>query len=892
MSTFPQLSNIDSKIVNNLKFGTKAGLNASQRICWIRVFSGAKTGAAEGLVISSNMNYGTFNPSTTNNAGFVYGNSVSGGTFGNTWAGGALISSGGPLRPSPGITGLQIKEGKDQISRECTLSLECFSLEQMELMQRYFLEPGYSLCIEYGWNSNVGLAQKMPNIGSADILAAAASRNLNGNNLHQRRVDSLGDYDTFLGFIVGGNVQSDDDKWKISVKLRGAPGMPTFLQSQNKTLKINSDGTIEEKEGEPILYDIADTISPAAGEDVRKNRRFKNMYNQLPTTRQIEAVRDLLTTNKVNWYDFINFDAAVNKAITTYSSPGFFARTFTSASETVTVGKAKIEKEKLFSTNKYIRFELAIDILNRNGEFSDYILAGKKLPITIDISNAKIGAFPNMFSTKDSKLIIPGYMPDFSAYFLNSGKITQKAGGRFEVEGQKDAFEVVDNKLPTVGAFVQTEDTSLGPSHTEKGNYWGYLKNLYINFEVFRTKLEQKNKTIREVLLDMLNEMSSAVNSFWNFQVVEQQDKEGNIILSVVDENWIGKKTDGSVQFYHSGPYSIFLDASIDIALPSEMTNQIISRRLSLANNPDEPIVGVGGFFESQTDLFLTSYTDSNGNPKKILTEDEKKKEDEAAAAAAAAAAAEDKKLPSEKTQEKISASNTRDSAIDKEKSALYTNQRKLVKDLDLVDGTVAWNDYDIDGDEVLDPVKKAQIDAQIKAIDTKIAALDAEKTANKAAREILETQKKEEKKTEEDADGEIAAKAIGDNLEKIDVVPKVDLDTIPEKIGPIENPSVLKQTFQIFCMDDEPLFDRLKNDAFANKNKGTTAKGLSHPLPIKYTFKVLGTSGFRRGDTFNILGIPTKYAKHGLFQIIEIEHNVSGMTWTTSITGQYRQMQ
>ncbi len=82
------------------------------------------------------------------------------------------------------------------------------------------------------------------------------------------------------------------------------------------------------------------------------------------------------------------------------------------------------------------------------------------------------------------------------------------------------------------------------------------------------------------------------------------------------------------------------------------------------------------------------------------------------------------------------------------------------------------------------------------------------------------------------------------------------------------------------------------KNDAFANKNKGTTAKGLSHPLPIKYTFKVLGTSGFRRGDTFNIIGIPTKYQRHGLFQITEIEHNVGGMAWTTSVTGQYRQMQ
>jgi len=905
MSTFPELSNIDPKIINNLQTGTKAGMRASQRVCWIRVFSGAKTGTAEGLIISSNMNYGTFNPSTTNNAGFVYGNSVSGGTFGTTWNGAALLSAGGPLRPSPGITDLQIKEGKDQISRECTLSLECFSLEQMELMQRYFLEPGYSLCIEYGWNSNEGITQKMPNIGTQAILTAAAERNLNGNNLHKRRVDSLGDYDTFLGFIVGGNVQSDNDKWKISVKLRGAPGMPTFLQSQNKTLQINSDGTIIETPGEPVLYDISDTITTATieGDDVRRNRRFKNMFNQLPTTRQIEAVRGLLNKNRngiamVQWYDFINFDAAVNSAITTYSAPGWWARTVGGAtSDTITVGKAKIEKEKLFSTNKYIRFELAIDILNRNGEFSDYILAGKKLPITIDISNAKIGAFPNMFSTKASKLVIPGFMPDFSAYFLNAGVITQKAGGVFVQAGDAGTkeFPIVDNHIPTIGSFVQTTDTTIGPAHTEKGGYWGYLKNLYINFEVFRSKMEQKNKNIREVLLDMLNEMSSAVNSFWNFQVVEQQDKDGNIILSVVDENWIGKKKGGSVQFYHSGPYSIFLDANIDIALPSEMTNQIISRRLALANNPDEPIVGVGGFFESATDLFLTSYTDSNGNPKKVLTQAEKDAQD--AAATAAAAAAEDKKKPSEKTQEKIAQSAAAEQTLRNEITAIRDKYAKeqgarqaFVEGLQTVGNAIA-NLVRSPAEIAAAAEAEAAKDLAEKKRDAEIAAVEAKIAAIKTQTEALRKQKDEELKTELDADGEIAAKAIGANLEKIDVVPLVEKSDLLN-IGEIQDTDVLKQNFTIFCMDDEPLFDKLKNDAFANKNKGTTEKGLSHPLPIKYTFKVLGTSGFRRGDTFNIIGIPTKYAKHGLFQITEIEHNVSGMTWTTTVTGQYRQTQ
>jgi len=327
------------------------------------------------------------------------------------------------------------------------------------------------------------------------------------------------------------------------------------------------------------------------------------------------------------------------------------------------------------------------------------------------------------------------------------------------------------------------------------------------------------------------------------------------------------------------------------------MTNQIISRRLSLANNPDEPIVGVGGFFESQTDLFLTSYTDSNGNPKKILSEDDKRKEDEAAAAAAAAAAAEDKKKPSEKTQEKIVKSTATEQALKDQITAIradYTNRgarQAFVEGLQEAGDLAAQlirTDAEIAAAVEAEKIKDAledKRDAAIKVVEDKIAA-------EKAAREILEKQKKEEEKTEEDKDGEIAAKAIAANLEKIDVVPKVDLDTIPEDLGEISSPKVLKEKFQLFCMDDEPLFDRLKNDAFANKNKGTTEKGLSHPLPIKYTFKVLGTSGFRRGDTFNIIGIPTKYAKHGLFQIIEIEHNVSGMTWTTSVTGQYRQMQ
>ena len=51
-----------------------------------------------------------------------------------------------------------------------------------------------------------------------------------------------------------------------------------------------------------------------------------------------------------------------------------------------------------------------------------------------------------------------------------------------------------------------------------------------------------------------------------------------------------------------------------------------------------------------------------------------------------------------------------------------------------------------------------------------------------------------------------------------------------------------------------------------------------------------MGKSGLRRGDVFNIRGIPERYAKNGFFQIINIEQNIEGNLWTTTVTGQYRQ--
>ena len=946
---WPQLTNINDSIYNNLISGSKAGMAANTRIPWVRVFSGAQislnTGKVanvkgkdgkdvvdkdgkvvtapirkplNGLILSSAQTAEIFKPAGESKLS-AYGDSISSGDMGVSFDIGSngnnvAVSSGfgSALRPSPIVTGIEIKEGKDQISRECTLNLRAFTLEQMESIQTYFLEPGYSLCIEYGWNSDTALTKLINTKGGSDsIITQAVERNLNYDLLHLLRVSSLGDYDTFLGFIVGGTVSSDNDKWNISVKLRGAPGLPTFLQTQNKTLEFDTNGDIVDKPGEPTPYGVSETeIESAGAEDgsiLMRDRRFKNMFNQLPASRQTDAVKKLMTAT--NSQDYLNFDAAVNKSITTYANPGWIARNFGGADNEIKVGSATIEKEKLFSKNKYIRFDLAVKILNTNSQFTAYKMGGKEVSVQFDISKAKIGAFPKMFSTKPSKLIITGWMPDFAVYFLNDGQIDQLKGGALRSVNTGTTYGSADNRVPgTQTQFV--EQVALTPEIdgdglSENAGYWGYLKNLYINFDVFVEKLQQKNKSIREVFVDMLNEMSSAVNSFWNFQIVEGKLTNGKIIITVMDENWIGKNTLPVKHFFHSGPSSVFLDATIDISVPSEMTNQIISRRLALANNPDEAIVGVGGFFNSNTDLFLNATTNSDGKPRKRLTETEK--------AAADAAKAEEKeeaeKKPSEKTKEEIASKDTtvtantaeikklklqKDAIIAKysgNKSKARQNVVEGVQTLYNAAANIFRTDAEIAEAERIEKEKddaEDARDAEIAVVEKRIDELQA--ANNKIQEEknkLEETAKEEEEKEEKDAE-ENKKSALSNNLAKIDVLPKPSISSLPpDSIGDITDIETLKETFSIYCLNDEPFFDRMKNDAFNAKKKTGT---LSHPLPIKYNFKIMGTSGIRRGDTFNIIGIPEKYRRHGLFQVTQLEQNLEDMSWTTNITGEYRQ--
>ena len=851
---WPHLSNIDSKIANKIRSRANT-IQSSKLNVWMRVFAGA----GNGLILSSNNNFELFK--AAGQGASVYGSPTSVGTIGYNWSG-APVAGGTDrgLRPSPGIISFEVKEGKDQISKEATLGIKCFSLQQMEAIQKYFLEPGYTICVEWGWNTDNGGIKMMDAAGPANIVKQATERNLNYDTLNKLRVDSGGEYDTFFGFIVGGNVTNEGEQFNVNVKLRGAPGLPTYLQSQQHIQLKDKAGTIfnvgqaaKVPPYEPELLDSTNTDTNA--------RTWNNMYNQLPSHRQIQHVIDYATSTSA--YDFINMDKAVTDAMVTDSNGGFwsFDRPLfgeKGSGPTVDVAGQDIPKEKLWSPHNYITMDLAVEILNRNGGLDEYKFGDKSVKARINIKTAAIGAFRYMFSTKSSALIIPGELPDFRQYFWNRGEITQKEKGVLAVAGLSDALPI--NNSINKRSFVQSTPLDINTPNKkikEAPFFWGYLRNLYVNFDMFVEKLNQPNKTIREVLLDILNEMSSAVNNFWNFQLVETQAEadnkalgitKGDIIITVVDENWVGKKTEPNDEYFsHSGNLCPFLESTLDLSIPSEMAAQIVSQRLGRVTQPSMPYLSTGGFFASEADLF-------SKDPKLLANPLTSKQIANAQAAAQLAAAAAKPLSPQDAAKQRL----------------------RLARD------AKKQNDIDL-----------ANLNAQIQlATGAAKTNLQNQYNAKWAAGVQLDKDIAKAKVDSEKAyQDTVAAKKsqISSNLAKIEIVPNPELSGIPENMTAadgLNDDKTFSERFRIYTFDDTSFLDRIKNDYFAKKG------GLSHPLPIHYTFKTLGISGVRFGDTFKITGIPDKYAKNGIFQVQQIEHSLTDMLWTTTITGAFRALQ
>jgi len=599
MSNFPNLSNISGYVQTELSKRVSGKRVISELNAWVRVSSGV----GGGLTLLSNPNFKLFGAA---GEGSIYGDGKTSGTLGTNWGGGAVsaASENTAFRPKPNITSIEIDEGAGTLSRKASFTITCYTKAQLDTLCEYFLEPGYSIFLEWGWNVKDSLATY------GDVNTDYAAKFQTFENVNKAREASNGTYDNYLGFITGGGISSTGDTYEISIKCTGFTELPAYFMGAD-----NSEATADSEN-----KNVAPEFSTAqiSGQTDLGKKRFMMAFNRLPSNRRTLRVAALISDTTVsNAANFINVDETVKANVnSTVSGTQVFGISLND--EEANVGGTAVEfpsGTEIIKDDSFIKFGTLMKIINEIG-MEGFMIAGQLITTQIKTSTTVCCAFKKIFSTDKTKLFIPNQTaPKFDIV-----KAANSDTDRGIDENAIDDCSVTDPqtqkiiKFPAEGAIVNGKagdvvvqakelDTSFIGLNKDNSQ-WGFLDDLYVNLNFAKGILETKNFSMKNALYQILNGMSAAAGGLWDFQVIPNENETE---LRVVDLNLTPSGKEEPYTFTLAGYDSIFIDASLDIDISGAKMNQIIGNRLGQTiNGSQKDVKGTKkGLFTDKDDQIL-----------------------------------------------------------------------------------------------------------------------------------------------------------------------------------------------------------------------------------------------------------------------------------------------
>ena len=894
---FPQYSNIDKTIQSTIQSRIGNNLMVSQLSPWIRI-SSAWNG---GLVIESNVSNDSFSKR--------YGSSTSGGSIGRKFNGNIVNedTSDRGYRPSPVIEGLTVKNGAQGLTRKCSFVIKCFTLGQMETVSKYFLEPRFFALIEWGWNTPDAYGS-MATLRDDAVCEMIDYQNL--SVLKEKRSKSNGHYDAFLGVVAGGGFEyGEDETYNLNVEIVTQGEIPSYLQLHKGVVIRDENGGVASSK--PFLP----TDLSAAERDKRIGTLlFMQMYNDLPGGKQITRIKQMSTNPK--WADpinFINMDKEVSQGLINDIGDGKTKLLNRPNGNDAAVIGSIVTDAQVVSNERFIRMDLAWEILHTTSMDIQVLKtpcksSNETINYRINIDNTICRAHKHIFSTDKSKLYIPNKnLPDFGLFESFFPPDSEQVKNAIEAGFGTDEYENTSiykkfgtgmrtvngldfktNKTPEPWLYFPSQIPLNDPdqgvfddtAYSRKANAheWGYLKYLYINFDFFCECLEKNGYLAKDVALDILNGISSAVNMYWDFQISErgrvpirhesypsggtvgpsqnvktkeetkkpvygdflkpeefgadynkkQETTKGPLELQVVDFNFAGiPPSVGTplMKFQSRGLNSPFTSFTFNVDVTGAMANQVMAKRNAQASAgkksvgtttaPEDKSESFSGLFANKPDPIM-QYLDSLSIESKTVQDGESDDEP---------------KYKSEKDR-------------NKESGAALTSTG------------VATNN--------------------VFSIATGFGLTLASFFAKDDTEEIHEAN-------------------FDYFLSKAGVFPKVfDRTTfeVPSRASTAK--SNLGLLDMVFCgtFSDSNLLTQVQEyDICGDGQFDTAEKNLKNNpgfLPIKMTFTLHGLGGLKVGDIFSVIDLPHVY-KTKLFQIMHVEQTVSEGMWVTQVDASLR---
>ena len=834
MGAYPKYSNLypelravlDSRAENTNKPWLEGGVSGLST--WIRVISTVKSADDDGpggLVMQSIHQTGD----SADNFENSYGNLEKPGILGYQLDMTTPVSVvGRGLRPSPVITSFNVEERQAGALKISKFVIKCFTKEQTDEVAKYFLEPGFHVLLEWGWNVNDSFSQRVG--GGGEISVCEILEYTNWAYIKSKRKDSNYQYDASLGIVTGGGVNfAEGETYDIEVQISGTGQVAEYMQTQSGGNRTN-----ESDDNNPTPFE-----PEKIGKSTPGSALFKQMFNALPEQKQTKNIRAWVKgadSNGIEWAypgNYVNFDENVRDYLQKTLTKGATIRNKSGDKLAIPSDTA------IFSKERFIRFELAIAILN------DYVVdlshkdskcsGVKSSLLTIDTNNTVIKAFPHMWSTDSSVLYIPNTTaPSFGlkealtdsdseepVKFINFKEldndnnlsnlhplVEEAPAGNERAEANGSANDPSTGQTrPVPFAFPCTYDLDESVLNydcdetinatEEKAGFWGWLNDLYINYNFFCEVINKKNLNSIDVMYELLNGMNGAVNGLWDFQLREgpkQGDVDGPNVLAIEDVSFRGfvdkEVIEGIATYEARGVRSPFTSISWKMSVPGAQQSSLVIKNMS-ANTVD-------GSGDTPYLHYGSVYSDPSTFENQIGT-------------------------------------------------ALYRAPEPS---------------EDSAGEDQQEEQQTEEVPSNAKAF-----SLFAQKAG--------------------------VFSRVQDRKGKIDIVENLtDKEQAKAKNGVIESLLCVGTWNDLGALKAVELIDRgLKVDAGIEGSVDLSYTQRVNPIPglASIDFSVQGLSGFKVGDMMQFEGTPFKFGPPSFYQITGVGHTMGGMTWTTNIKCDFR---
>jgi hypothetical protein len=529
------------------------------------------------------------------------------------------------LLPPPGIVSVEASMQKERI-RKVTINWKCYSFAQLEYMTPYFLTPGISLIVEFGWN--LFNQQCLLDLTKIDALKSLWA---DGTPLYQKTLDSNGMYDATFGNVANFEFGTQDGmtydcKTEIYSKHRNHTG--ALLNESPKNSKIVVQNKTENMLTKPSLYEFC-------------NQRLKNVSKCLegqgknffePLTTEEEKK---LTTSDPSGVQYDNSELIKNFYNGRKENRIFIARNkvqndpLLAGSDNETYGQPDkdIDWDSSSPDDTWVTMGFVVELINLFiGQNIDTKASNdpKFELFTFDINDVVIGSHPNLISTDGYTVLIPnpiapkfnlGYKlwrTDYESTFSNKlqSQTSHKTAASFEKAGpnmlpyNKKLYEIFKTGyalLPGInannGAYRNDIDSIINrfrynffnqgleaydaafpqlQDYTNKGNekkagYWGYLKDLFVHVNVI-INAAKNAKTAEDFLNSLLQTVSAASAGLWELSVIEDENK-----LRIIDKKFISKKVYQNLYQFDISSDSCIKSLSFTVTPSSAQMTQVIA---------------------------------------------------------------------------------------------------------------------------------------------------------------------------------------------------------------------------------------------------------------------------------------------------------------------------